>query len=319
MTKFFKTLLLVAAMGVVGCNISGSFIEECVANLLALFKLKGENRNSFSETVPTIYIGYFNHDTGEFVSSDKYTGGVSVLDRYLPAGTYDVVYWGNVGTKETVFADLIDPVEGINTRAEAKPRVTYKNTEGDIVGSVDRVWYAIMRGVTLIDTPTRVIERTEVEFTQGYRTVNVYIRSEHDDPKRPIDLANFGALQLTNLPISEDYYGEGPQNESTVTAEIQSKLTNVMGKTYKMVTFDTFRYEADDMKNIMIVVEDAQGEQLYTTSLYTAATRAGVPDLEAQSINIEMNILNSPTGVGEVEVEISIPSWETETVIPNFN
>lgn len=328
MTKFFKTLLLVGALGATGCNISGSFIEECVANLLTWFSL-GDDKGDFKELVPSVFIGYYQHDADgnhEFVGADELTNG-EMWDRYLAEGTYDVVYWGNVGTRYTAFADVETTLTRVGTRA-GTPRVTYKTLGGATVGNVDRVWFAISENISVIDTPTRVLERSTVEFSEGYRSVNIYIKSDpKNDEEVAIPLQDFSTVQLTSLPSAQDYFGATALSDR-VTAELAAKdySDEVDGKPYRLTSFDTFRFVEDDLADIRIVVKDTAGEEITSKTLQgaleeinTRTTRALDPN--AQTMNIEMNIVKMPTidGGQAVSVTIDVKGWEQEDVTPHVD
>lgn len=222
---------------------------------------------------------------GNYVRTEK-VKSVDNMQLSLPVGNYRLVFWGNLGANSMVDEGWI---------THAAPGV-----------NVDKLYYGPCVGVTRAGEaqsyfPLSVTENGGegvINFTHAHRTLALYIDGfpANEQP----------SVEMSGLPAGLSFSGmsvQGGTTSQTVTAKPVSKDE----KTYSLATFNTFRF--DDPSGITIVIRNAAGEEVVTTTL--ADMLNGV-DYDTEKIEIELVV---KVDFINASVDISLPGWDGVNIV----
>ncbi len=232
---------------------------------------------------------------------DQYPG----IEMALAPGDYRMVFWANVGTNTQ-----------IKVGDDGIPIITYTAADGtnqQVIGNGDPVWYAPAVAASRVDQNAQPLENyqfavpadgnytDQVSFTETHNSVNVYLHG------LPLDPTQMPFVEITNLAAAATFYGMDALADPLppVTSSLQTVVIEQDDEPYALAAFETS--PLGGKTGMDLVIKDAQGNEIYRTSLTDAITQSGVdPNSHELNILVDFSYYGDPV----LDMVVKISAWD---------
>lgn len=221
----------------------------------------------------------------------------------LPAGTYNVMAWGNINDDYTSHnnSEIYNPYES---------SIAYDPLDDRFGGSCGKVFYAPRSGAltrssempgcyTINVDPVTGYHGT-LEFRPAYRVIKVYVEGYSGTPM----------IGMIGLPTKLSWLGmqmvDGGSGGITVIDMKTTTPHEQDGIVYDYTEFETFHFDGSNSM-VLEVVDPETWDVYYSVLLNEIIDEIYDPDI------IEIYVLLKFTSIG---VEVSVPDWHRENVEP---